>query len=344
MKKRGDKVVITETQFKTIQTNKIPTKIKLFTHTDLDGVGCAILANIVSVVNNIDVEIEFCDYNNINNKVNDFLKVINNYDKVFITDISVNEEVTEKLDKYNDKVVLLDHHKTANFLNKYKWAHVYETLVIDLEIDVYIKVCGAYLFLDYLIASDYLKNFKFLDTLTDFVEVIREYDVWEWIEIDNILAKQLNDLLYILGRERFIEEFTEQLLNGKFVINDKLNFLLELDQEKIDDYIENKNKNLIVRDIKGYNVGIVFAERYISELGSRLMELHPELDFVVIINIDKTISYRTNKNNIDLGEFAKIYGGGGHPQAAGSPVSDEVKNKIIDMLFEKKFTKGIDKI
>ena len=74
------------------------------------------------------------------------------------------------------------------------------------------------------------------------------------------------------------------------------------------------------------------------------MELHPELDFVVIINIDKTISYRTNKNNIDLGEFAKIYGGGGHPQAAGSPVSDEVKNKIIDMLFEKKFTKGIDKI
>ena len=258
-------MVITETQFKTIQTNKIPTKIKLFTHTDLDGVGCAILANIVSVVNNIDVEIEFCDYNNINDKVNDFLKVINNYDKVFITDISVNEEVAEKLDKYNDKVVLLDHHKTANFLNKYKWAHVYETLVIDLEIDVYIKVCGAYLFLDYLIASDYLKNFKFLDTLTDFVEVIREYDVWEWIEIDNILAKQLNDLLCILGRERFIEEFTEQLLNGKFVINDKLNFLLELEQEKIDDYIENKNKNLIVRDIKGYNVGIVFAERYISE-------------------------------------------------------------------------------
>lgn len=75
--------------------------------------------------------------------------------------------------------------------------------------------------------------------------------------------------------------------------------------------IENKNKNLIVRDIKGYNVGIVFAERYISELGSRLMELHSKLDFVVIINIDKTISYKTNKNNIDLGEFAKIYGGGG---------------------------------
>ncbi|MEW8963234.1 DHH family phosphoesterase [Paraclostridium dentum] len=344
MEKRGDKVVTTETQFKTTQTSKIPTKIKLFTHTDLDGVGCAILAKIASVINNIDIDIDFCDYNNINDKVNDFLKIINSYDKVFIIDISVNEEVAEKLDKYNDKVVLLDHHKTADFLNKYKWAHVYETLVVDLEINVYIKVCGAYLFLDYLITSNYLKNFEFLDILTDFVEVIREYDVWEWIEIDNILAKQLNDLLYILGKERFIEEFTKQLLNGKFVINDKLNFLLELEQEKIDDYIENKNKNLIIRDIKGYNVGIVFAERYISELGSRLMELHPELDFVVIINIDKTISYRTNKNNIDLGEFAKIYGGGGHPQAAGSPVSDEVKNKIIDMLFEKKFTKGIDKI
>jgi oligoribonuclease NrnB/cAMP/cGMP phosphodiesterase (DHH superfamily) len=169
------------------------------------------------------------------------------------------------------------------------------------------------------------------------VEVIREYDVWEWIEIDNILAKQLNDLLYILGRERFIEEFTEQLLNGKFVINDKLNFLLELEQEKIDDYIDSKNKNLVVRNISEYKVGIVFAERYISELGNKLMELHPELDFVAIVNTDKAISYRTNKSNIDLSEFAKIYGGGGHPQAAGSLISDEIKNKIIDLLFEKGF-------
>jgi len=330
-------VVITETQTDKELEGKMPTKVKLFTHTDLDGVGCAILGKIVSMVNNIDVEIEFCDYNNINDKVNDFLKVINNYDKVFITDISVNEEIAEKLDKYSDKVVLLDHHKTVNFLNKYKWAHVYETLAIDFGIDIHIKVCGAYLFLDYLVNSGYFKKFEFLHILTDFIGVIREYDTWEWVEIDNILAKQLNDLLYILGRERFIDEFVRQLLNGKFVINDKLNFLLELEQEKIDDYIDSKNKNLVVRNISEYKVGIVFAERYISELGNKLMELHPELDFVAIVNTDKAISYRTNKGNIDLSEFAKIYGGGGHPQAAGSLINDEMKNKIIDVLFQKKF-------
>jgi len=335
-------VVATETQFKTMQINKMPAKIKLFTHTDLDGVGCAILMKVVSTVNNIESEIEFCDYNNINDKVNDFLKEINNYDKIFITDISVNEEIAEKLDRYKDKVVLLDHHKTADFLNKYEWARVYEFLltpvVFNEDIKVQeIKVCGTYLFLKYLTMKDYLKNFKFLNVLEYFMITIRQYDTWDWVELGDIVPKKLNDLLYILGRDRFIEEFLGQLLNGKFVFNDKLNFLLELEQEKIDDYIENKNKNLIIRNIKGYNIGIVFAERYISELGNRLMELHPELDFVAIVNPDRTISYRTNKSNIDLGEFAKMYGGGGHPQAAGSPISDEIKDKIIDLLFEKKF-------
>ena len=40
--------------------------IKLFTHTDLDGIGCAILAKLAF---GEEVDIEYCDYDNINEKV-----------------------------------------------------------------------------------------------------------------------------------------------------------------------------------------------------------------------------------------------------------------------------------
>ena len=41
-------------------------KIILVTHTDLDGVGCAMVADIYCQAKNIELEEHFCDYNTIN--------------------------------------------------------------------------------------------------------------------------------------------------------------------------------------------------------------------------------------------------------------------------------------
>ncbi|MDZ7434355.1 DHH family phosphoesterase, partial [Bacillus amyloliquefaciens] len=99
-------------------------KVKLFTHTDLDGVGCALVCN--HLLN--DVEVEFCDYHNIDQKV---LEFINNnrfkeYDLILVTDISVNKDLAEKINEIQStsKWVLIDHHATAKWLNIYKWANV----------------------------------------------------------------------------------------------------------------------------------------------------------------------------------------------------------------------------
>lgn len=46
-------------------------KYKLFTHTDLDGVGCAILAYLAFGRENVDVE--YCNYNDVNEKVGDHI-------------------------------------------------------------------------------------------------------------------------------------------------------------------------------------------------------------------------------------------------------------------------------
>ena len=49
-------------------------KIKLFTHSDLDGVGCAILMK--NVYRNDKIDIEYCDYGNVNDKIKEFLNSV----------------------------------------------------------------------------------------------------------------------------------------------------------------------------------------------------------------------------------------------------------------------------
>ena len=83
-----------------------------------------------------------------------------------------------------------------------------------------------------------------------------------------------------------------------------------------------------------YTVGITFADKYISELGNKLCELHPELDFVVLINISTlTVSYRTVKDDLDLSDIAKRFGGGGHPKASGSRFDASIVNDMLNNIF-----------
>ena len=101
-------------------------KIKCFVHTDLDGVGCAILAYLAFGRKNVDVE--YCDYGDVDKKVRGFWEncPVEEYDKVFITDISIGKDLARTIDLYagDDIWHLFDHHATALGLNKYDWCEV----------------------------------------------------------------------------------------------------------------------------------------------------------------------------------------------------------------------------
>ena len=81
----------------------------------------------------------------------------------------------------------------------------------------------------------------------------------------------------------------------------------------------------------GHTYGVVFADRFASELGNRLSELHPELDYIAMIDISHgTVSYRTTSEGIDLGgEIAHSHGGGGHRKAAGSQFDISVVRDLV---------------
>ena len=293
--------------------------IKLITHNDLDGVGCYIVAKIMLEE---EVDVTYCNYGDVNEEVLKAIENENVYSKIFITDISVTEEVANDLDKIGEKVVLLDHHPTAMFLNKYSWAKVEEYF------DIEEKTCATRLLYDYFNANGNV----YLDT---FVEKVRLFDTWLWKEKYNDEdAKYLNDLRYILGKEDFANSLISKIKSKSTLFNEFDLKLLAIKQREIDSYVEKKDKDLVVTEIRGYKAGVVIAESNQSELGNRLCEMHPELDLVAMVN-QNGISYRTVKDNVNVSEIAKYFGGGGHPKASGSSVPKECLEGFIEALFNR---------
>jgi len=306
-------------------------KVKLFTHTDLDGISCAILAKIAF---KDEVDIEYCNYNDIDSRFKDFWfgDKLSNYDQVFITDISISEELAvdiniSYLNSATPHLTLLDHHKTAEYLNKYSWAIVKTVNYFETKISgTYMLYCQLFYKLN--------SATKLYNNIETFCEIVRKYDTWEWTNVyKDIIPKQFNDLLYIYGRDRFIDLMISKIQNDEeFGLTSENIQLLELEQEKITRYIEAKNKTLIKTKIDGLIAGIVFAENFISQLGDELCKLNLDIDFVMIVNIDKVASLRTIKD-IDVSEIAKKYGGGGHLKAAGIPLIKELREEIVKQYF-----------
>lgn len=307
-------------------------KYKLYTHTDLDGIGCAIVAFQILGKDNVDVE--YCDYHTVDDKISKLLndeETLKQYDRIYITDISVNEEVAQTIDTINDyyhgyRFVLLDHHEKAEWLNKYDWARV---LMVD-ENDGS-NTCGTSLFAGYLEEQGYMIE----DCLNRFIEIARRYDTWDWTRINDPEPKKWNDLFYLYGRDRFIKKVHFELLAlSHTFLNEQDLLFLEVEQEKINRYIAKSLKTLTIKNVGKYNVGMVFSENYINEVAHQIHDEYPHLDLVAVINMrSRKISYRTNREDVDVNQFAQYFGGGGRPQTAGSQMHTEKYNFILDVIF-----------
>lgn len=309
-------------------------RVKLFTHTDLDGYGCRIIAERFVGIIFESVDVTHVDYNQVNEKISEFINngQYENYDLILITDISVNEELAEKINQlWNERKIenlqLLDHHKSALFLNRYDWAQV------SVEHDKNILASGTSLLYDYL-------RFVF-DAPYDkrdfvFVEMVRKYDTWEWhTKYKDIIPKRLNDLFLIYRGERFVKHISHYLVGAiDEIFGPTENLLLDLEQERINDYIELKSKGAKMVNVDKYKVLVVHADKYHSELGKALGEKFPEADIIAIMDLNqKKISFRTSKPSVDVSEFAKKYGGGGHAKASGAPLRESVIDAFLTAAF-----------
>ncbi|GLB60735.1 DHH family phosphoesterase [Cytobacillus sp. NCCP-133] len=301
---------------------------RLYTHNDLDGVGCGIVAKIAF---GKDVEVRYNSVMGLDHQIErlfDQEKKLKD-DFLIITDLSVNEENTIRLDDLENsggKVRLIDHHKTALHFNEYCWGRV------KVNYDDGRLTAATSLLYEYLLEHELIKPSQALD---EFVELVRQYDTWEWDQNDNTKAKNLNDLFFMVSIDEFEEKMTERLLNAQhFEFDDFEQKLLEMEEEKIERYVRRKKKEIVQTFIGNYCAGIVHAESYHSELGNELGKDNPHLDYIAILNLGgKKISFRTIHDHVDVSAIAGQFGGGGHAKASGCSMGKDAFKLFVNDIF-----------
>lgn len=299
-------------------------KIFIFSHiADCDGITPIILSKLV---------FEHVDYKLLDNPIHEeFLNTlknidINEYDYIYMTDLCISEDTIKKLDdNIINKLKIFDHHIANIHMNKYDFISV-----IDEENGI--KQCGTSLYYSYLCKyfENELLNKKVTKTI---VELVRLSDTWSWEKEDKTPNSSLTDFLSILGIDEYINYFHNMILNNEeFNLEEKYKFLFEIELKRKQLYIDEKDKQLIKVFIKPYKVGVVFAENYRSLLGNSLAKRHMDLDFIIIINLSRSLSFRGVKN-VDLSKFVSLYGGKGHINASGAPLPSNLKENIIKEIF-----------
>lgn len=314
--------------------------INLFTHTDLDGAGCAVLAHLYSESIGSSITVEHCDYSNIDSKVcaliqnitfaND-LSVLPNIERhILITDISVCESTAKLLDDLqksypNITVEMIDHHQVRDEVKAFKWTHV------DNSLDQ----CGTSLLYQHL--KPIVGNLWCHKSIIQFVEDVCLYDTWRFDKTKETNSENLNILLYLIGAEEFelmVSDWIVSHLDEAICVKEMDCYpFIEYDRSYRKKYCALRNHSMKSVEYKGYNVGVVFAEKYISSVGDYVLQKNPDIDFCAVVNLPVSVSLRTRRDNINVGiDIARPLGGGGHPQAAGYQL-DDIPLELIKELI-----------
>jgi len=300
-------------------------KVFLFSHiADCDGITPVILSKLA--FSNVD-------YKLLDNPIDEeFLNTVNSvdfsiYDYIFMTDLCISEETINKLDdNFIKKFKIFDHHISNIHMNKYDFISV-----IDEENKI--KESGTSLYYKYL-CENFNNEILSKKITKEITEIVRLSDTWSWEKENKTSNSTLTDYLAIMGIDDYINYFYNFILNNEeFYVEEKLKFLFEVELKRKQNYVDERDKQLIKVFINPYKVGVVFAENYRSFLGNALAKRHMDLDFIIIINMARSLSYRGVKG-VDLSKFASIYGGKGHINAAGGPLPIDLKEDIIKKIFE----------
>lgn len=312
-------------------------RILLFTHkSDIDGLGNVVLAKLAFE----EVDYVLTETYNLQTEILDYLEKgkLYTYDKIFITDLWLESPALTKVandQKLNNKIFVFDHHKSALKTDYKKYSF------IILKISNEFGLCsGTSLFYEYLIQNKYLKKENTI--IYEFSELTRKYDTWEWItKYQDNTPRELTLLFETVGSHNYIDFMIQKLSNNptsKFSFTELETLLIKNKIKQVRFKIENYAKKVIYKEIMGKKAGIVFIDyEYRNDLAEYFRQNKFDMDFAMLIALDDgSISLRSIKEDIDVSVIAEKMGGRGHPKAAGKPIFNKQKEKIIECLLESK--------
>ncbi|MDR3290087.1 MAG: hypothetical protein LBT02_02270 [Rickettsiales bacterium] len=265
----------------------------LFTHTDLDGAGCALLLKTFLGLDEIYYISHGLD-NKIDNDIKKHLSKHNPKDvNVFITDISPNtEEMFEWLIKNCSSVNVLDHHKSQEHFTKYKEFVYYNGKCGTLLVKEYLQSLGKW-------EHRYLKDWNY------FVEMVNDIDLWI---LADPFSKDLNSLFFFMGMAKFVEVFTDKPYM-MYRYNDIIDILQKTEEHYVKNVMGQKQPCACGGDY-------VFAEWFGNEVCNELARNNVDHIGVFINMKSKSVSLRSI-GDVDVSVIAKANGGGGHRNSSG---------------------------
>ena len=254
------------------------------------------------------------------------LKVINPKDRIYILDYSIKPEIMDELLKITKDVIWIDHHESA--INMYK--------DYDKEIKGIRKIgeCGALLTYKFLCKEHLSIDSNFIP---EALFLVNDWDVWHYGN-EEFDPRTKN---FILGIQ------TKNLRDIDIIDNICLNVDKYIKKGKaIKEYLDIQNKTIVDNggfefELDGKSVFSCNTTAKSSEFfGDNLLKKYDIL-MPFRYNGKKDIwecGFYSNKENINCGEIASTFGGGGHKGAAGFSVKD-IKKIIKSVKDIKKIIK-----
>jgi oligoribonuclease NrnB/cAMP/cGMP phosphodiesterase (DHH superfamily) len=279
------------------------TRSTLLTHTDLDGVGCAV---VFAGVRPDQGPIELVDNGAIDDRVRDALaaRLPSAGDhEVIVTDHGIDGATADAADEFvaaGGRFRLLDHPRSSRPRAARRWATVDEGRSATGLLFDHLGQPPAY---------------------AEFARLVEDHDLWRH---EDPRSARLASLLGLVGSERFLARFLD---DPGVELREAERMLVDNEEARREDYLQRKVGQARVAELGGRTWAICYAEQFQSDLAERLMRDLGVAATAIVNPGRRTVSLRGR--DVDVSLLAQRFGGGGHARAAaftfaGSPLEAEL--------------------
>ena len=280
--------------------------ILIFTDSDLDGAGSALLLKEVFAGHEVII-VETSEYRILNEFKNRW-NTLDHFDKIFVCDLSLNEEQAIAINRSN--VVVVDHHEThSKFVEQYTKAKAIVT---------------PYSSNTKLIFDKFKSKINVTPEKEALVNLIDQYDSWSFDFPRELDPARLNAIYYGYNKpktEKFIESFKEGL--REYTAHEKGAIKLHFKA-----FVEQLENPKFTGKIKDYKVVSTFVTKQVNEVANYMLDKY-DADVAIMVNLDlKVVSFRKQRGvQLNLGKLAeKLCEGGGAHNLAGGKLTETFAN------------------
>ena len=207
-------------------------KIIQFTHNDLDGYACTVVAKafarLVEEQTGVKIPVESynCDYSSIDSTIVEKMESLEKSELegtlFIVSDISWKSMLVTSLLSNTEWFVFADHHKSSEYLAQEM--SKLDKLGKRMSVSIEGKWCGAYKLYDCLstiLPENGIKlQLDMCDRLEDFLEIVNSWDLWLWAEDTKVVNQKsafnlLNQKAPKLNA--FLDFFSKYLKGSEFV-------------------------------------------------------------------------------------------------------------------------------